>query len=172
MGYAGSYIWKLRQKIGSELLITATIDVLPIDDQGRIKLVYAKHVDSWNVVGGHVEPGDSYASAALNELQEEAGITASASDLIPWATISGPGRIFHYQDGDTQPFTLIFLIRKWQNETQPTDQEEIAQTEWFTVEEALKIKITPWTRKILLAYQDYLKTDQFQMIEVSTENQP
>lgn len=165
MGYIGSYIWQARQKVGNMRLLTATVDVLPVNAEGKIKLVYAEHVGGWSIVGGHVEPGDSWASAALNELREEAGIIADKKDLIPWATISGPSRIFKYQDGDTQPFTLIFLVKTWQSENLPEDTDEVSQTEWFSIEDALSMNITPWLRTILHAHQIYENTGDFQMIE-------
>lgn len=166
MGYKGSFIWKLRQKVGSMRLITATVDVLPIDSEGRVKLAYADHVGGWSIVGGHVELGDSWRSAALNELREEVGIAASKDNLVPWATISGSKRIFSYADGETQPMTMIFLVKNWQEESQFEDDEEISQVGWFTVKEALGMEITPWLRKILLAYQQYQRTGEFQMIEI------
>lgn len=165
MSYTGSYMWKLRQKVGDMCVLTATVDVLPVNAQGEIKLVYASHVDSWSVVGGHVECGDSWSSAAKKELEEEAGIIAQVEDLIPFGAISGPERIFHYQDGDTQPFTMCFLVKKWEYEGKQTDTEEVPKNGWFSLEKALKMPITPWARNVLLGYQRYLKDGSFQMIE-------
>ena len=124
MGYVGSYVWQLRQKVGDKKLLTTTVDVLPVDEAGRVKLIYAKAFDRWSTVGGHVEEGDSYASAALHELREEAGITARASDLELFATQSGPGRVYHYPDGDTQAFTVVFCLKQWHSEASHTDTEE------------------------------------------------
>ncbi len=165
MSYVGSYMWNLRQKAGNMRILTATVDVLPINAKGEVKLVYAPHVNGWSCVGGHVEPGDSWSSAALHELEEEAGIVASESDLIPFGAISGPERIFHYQDGDSQPFTLCFCIQHWHHEGEQTDKEEIPENGWFSIDDALQMDITPWCRNILLGYQGYLETHTFQMID-------
>lgn len=127
MSYKGSYMWRLRQKVGNMIIITATVDVLPINHEGKVKLVYAPHVGGWSCVGGHVEVGDSWSSAALHELEEEAGIIASEDDLIPFGAISGPERVFHYQDGDSQPFTMCFFVKHWRAEGGQTDKEEIPQ---------------------------------------------
>lgn len=169
MGYVGSYVWKVRQAVGDMRLLTATVDVLVVNSDGKVKLAYAEHVGGWSIVGGHVEYGDSWASAALSELREEAGIIAEKQDLVPWATISGPGRIYHYQDGTTQPFTLVFLIKNWTSEGEQEDKGEVSKTGWFTVDEALDMKITRWLRRILLAYRQYETTGQFQMIEEDYE---
>lgn len=112
-----------------------------------------------------MEEGDSWSSAALNELLEEGGIVAKAEDLIPFGAISGKERIFQYQDGETQPFTLCFLVKEWRTEGEQTDTEEVPRNGWFSVEEALKMKITPWCRTILLGYKEYVETGKFQMME-------
>ncbi len=158
-------MWQLRQKAGNMRIITAMVDVLPINPNGEVKLVYAPHVGGWSCVGGHVEPGDSWSSAALHELEEEAGITATEENLIPFGAISGPQRIFHYQDGDSQPFTLCFFIREWASEHEQTDTEEVPENGWYKLEDALHMEITPWCRSILLGYQRYLKMGTFQMIK-------
>lgn len=165
MSYVGSYMWKLRQKAAGMTVITATVDVLPINQKNEVKLVYAPHVNGWSCVGGHVELGDSWSSAACHELEEEAGIVARPENLIPFAAISGPERIFHYPDGDTQPFTLCFIVKNWESEGAQTDTEEIPSNGWFSIEQALSMDITPWCRHILNGYQEYLKTGIFQMLE-------
>ena len=107
MGCVGSYVWQLRQKVGDKKLLTTTVD-----ETGCVKLIYAKSFDRWSTVGGHVEEGDSSMSAALHELREEAGIAAYASDLELFATQSGSGRVYHYLDGDTQAFTVVFCLKQ------------------------------------------------------------
>lgn len=165
MGYVGSYMWQLRQKVGDMRLLSTTVSILPINAQGEVKMVYASQFDSWSCVGGHVELGDSWSSAARKELEEEAGIIAKEEDIIPFGAMSGPARIFHYKDGTTQPFTLCFFVKKWEQEGQQTDTEEVLRNGWFSFEEALNMPITPWARKTLLSYQKYLQEGNFQMIE-------
>ncbi len=164
MSYEGSYVWQLRQKVGGMTLLTATVDVLPINSRGEVKLVYASHVARWSCVGGHAELGDSWVSAAQHELTEEAGIIAPVDAFIPFGAISGPQRIFHYQDGDTQPFTLCFIVKNWTHEGKQTDTEEVPRNGWFTLSEAYKLDLTPWCRAILQAYEAYCESGQFQMI--------
>ena len=170
MSYKGSYMWNLRQKAGNMTILTATVDILPIDQDGKVKLAHAPHVGGWSCIGGHVELGDSWSSAALNELREEGGIVADENNLTPFGVISGPQRIFHYQDGDTQPFTLCFVIKNWQSEGAQEDTEEITQSGWFEIDEALAMKITPWCKNILLGYKRFVETKEFQIIEDVRDN--
>lgn len=39
MAYETSYMWQLRQKVHDMCIITATVDILPINAQNQIKLV-------------------------------------------------------------------------------------------------------------------------------------
>ncbi|MBR2543006.1 NUDIX hydrolase [Candidatus Saccharibacteria bacterium] len=164
MSYKDSFIYSLRQKVGDMRLITATVGVFPINAEGKIKMVYAKQFGYWTGIGGHVELGDSWQSAALNELYEEGGIIADADDLEIFATLSGPGRIYHYTDGTTQPFTLCFLCRRWKEELLPTDVEEVDKTEWCDFEEARKRTTDKRMLLALDACEEYLKTGKVQMI--------
>ncbi len=165
MSYVGSYMWQLRQKAGDMRILTVTVDAVVANEKGEVKLVYAPHVNGWASVGGHAEYGDTWQTAALHELEEEAGIIAREEDLEPFAAMSGPERIFHYQDGTTQPFTLCFVVRSWEKEVEQTDKEEIPETKWVTLEEAFEMDLTESTRTLLMAYQKYLETGKFQMVD-------
>lgn len=165
MSYVGSYVWKVRQKAGDMQLLTATVDVLAVNEKGEVKMVYAPHVNGWAIAGGHVEYGDTWRTAALHELEEETGIVASKEDLVPFAAMAGPGRVFQYQDGTTQPFTLCFVVYSWQSEGEQTDTEEIPETKWVAVEEALEMQVTDSTRALLMAYQKYVQTGAFQVVD-------
>lgn len=164
MSYKDSFVYNLRQKVGDMRLITATVDVVPFNDRGEVKMIYANHFDYWTPIGGHVELGDSWQSAAMHELSEEGGIEADEADMELAATMSGPGRIYQYADGTTQPFTLIFVCRKWITESTPTDTEEIADAEWVSVEKAIEKSANPRTKLILNACQKYLETGKVQHI--------
>jgi 8-oxo-dGTP pyrophosphatase MutT (NUDIX family) len=169
MSYEGSYVWKVRQKVGDMKLLTATVDILPVNDDGKVKIIFAKKKNCWNIVGGHVEEGDSWQSAAVNELREEAGIVAEKKNLVPFAAISGAGTVGQFSDGSTQAFTMVFLVREWENEKEAEDTEEISEVKWVSIDEALTMKIMSRLKLILLAYREYLKTGEFQMIEGVTE---
>lgn len=165
MGYVGSYMWQLRQKAGDMRILTVTVDAVVANEEGKVKLVYAPHVNGWASVGGHAEYGDTWQTAALHELEEEAGIITREEDLEPFAAMSGPGRIFQYQDGTTQPFTLCFLVKSWEREVEQTDKAEIPETRWVTLEGAFQMDLTESTRTLLTAYQKYLETGKFQMVD-------
>ena len=165
MSYVGSYVWQVRQKAGDMRLLTVTVDAVVANEEGKVKLVYVSHIGGWEIVGGHAEYGDTWRTAVLHELEEEAGIIAREEDLVPFAAVSGPGWISVYQDGTTQPFSLCFLVKSWEKEVEQTDKEEIPETRWVTLEEAFQMDLTESTRTLLATYQRYLETGKFQMVD-------
>lgn len=164
MSYKDSYVYSVRQKVGDMRLITATVNVMPINAQGQTKMVYANQFGYWTGIGGHVELGDSWQSAALAELREEGGIVAKMEDLELFVMASGPGRVYTYADGTTQPFSLGFICRRWDEELAPSDTEEIADTVWMDLGEAKNKTGDPRMRMMLAAAEEYLKTGKVQTI--------
>lgn len=163
MGYLGSYLWKIRQKIGHSELITVTVDVVAIKKE-KVCLVFNKDFNAWTLPAGHVEPNDSWQSAIKTEMAEEAGLFAEKEDLLPFASVSGPGYRYKYPNGDrTNPFTLVFVCKKF-TESQFSDTEEISDKQWVNLSDLSKVSLTNNAKAILDAYKEYIKTNLFQQI--------
>ena len=163
MSYEGSYIWKIRQKIGHDELIVATVDVVAIKGT-KVCLVFNKDFEAWTLPAGHVELNDSWQSAIKKEMMEEAGLVAEEKDLFPFATVSGSGFELEYPNGDrTRPFTVVFVCEKFEEE-RLTDTEEISGKKWVELSEVGELKLTRNAAAILDAYKKYLDTHIFQQI--------
>ena len=73
--------------------------MLLVDRHGRVLLQERdQHApvapDKWGMVGGHVEDGEDFESAAYRELEEEAGVRLDGG-LLLWRA-----EHFHYSDSD------------------------------------------------------------------------
>jgi len=92
------YIARIRQRIGTDLLLVPTVAVLPRDENGRILLV--RQIDSgrWTTIGGTIEPDESPADAARREAEEEAGIAVRLGRIV--AALGGPEYRIAYPNGD------------------------------------------------------------------------
>ena len=80
--------------------------VFLVDGAGRVLLQHRdehapRSPDQWGMVGGHVEPGEDFDTAAHRELLEETGIKASPGLLQRWATED-----FTYSDGERLHYEL------------------------------------------------------------------
>ena len=169
MPYVGSYIWKIRQKIGHDLLILPSVDVLAIREDGALMMIFNKDHRGWFFPGGYVEENKTSEEVAAQELLEEAGLKALPQDLIPFAYQSGYE--LHYLGGDaTQPFTQTYLTRKFRDLGEKLDETEISARNWFSPDEIRAMKnLDPRVAKILAAYEKYLRTHEYQIINLKNK---
>ena len=128
MGYAGSYLWRLRQAIGSELVLMPGAMLALRDAEGRVLLTRRADDESWCLPAGAAEPGGSFARTAIAELSEEAGVEVAEEDLIPFGCLSEAElHTIRYPNGDiTHCFALCFLAERWSGDPQPDGEESTA----------------------------------------------
>lgn len=163
MPYKGSYIWKIRQKIGHDLLLMPSADALAVNQAGEILLVFNKDFNNWFIPGGYAEEGQSSAECAARELLEEGGLRADPVNLVPFAFMSG--HTVSYPGGDaTAPFTQYFFTEQWTDAGDILDVVEVSKRQWVSLEDAKKLDLTPYMLRILEAYEIYRQTGQYQML--------
>jgi 8-oxo-dGTP pyrophosphatase MutT (NUDIX family) len=123
--YVGSYLWRLRQKIGRELVLMPGATVLVVDAVGRILLTRRSDTGEWGLPGGAAEEGGGFLDTAVAELEEETGLKVEREDLVPIGCLSEPAlNTFFYPNGDvTHYFALCFLTHRWNGEPASCDGE-------------------------------------------------
>jgi 8-oxo-dGTP pyrophosphatase MutT (NUDIX family) len=90
VGYRDFYLWRLRQTVGNDLvLMPGAMVALQRQDQ-RVLLTKRADDGTWCLPAGAAEPGGSFARTAIDELAEEAGVTVSEPDLVPFAASPRP----------------------------------------------------------------------------------
>lgn len=74
MTYVGSYLWKLRQAVGSDLVLMPGAMLALEDSGGRVLLTRREDDGTWCLPAGAAEPEGSFARTAIDELGEETGL--------------------------------------------------------------------------------------------------
>lgn len=122
MSFIDSYLGRLRQKIGSELVLMPGAMVVPERDDGRVLLTMRADTGAWCLPAGAAETGGSFAKTAIDELADEAGLKVSVSDLIPFGCLSeAETHTITYPNEDvTHCFAMCFLVRRWVASPAPT----------------------------------------------------
>src|ERR1700748_2103885 len=125
MPFEGSYLWRLRQKIGHELVLTPGAAVAAQREDGNVLFIRRGDSGVWALPGGAAEEGGSFARTAVDELREETGLVVGPTDLIPVACFSDAERhTLHYPSADAAHyFSLLFLVRRWEGEPRPDGEE-------------------------------------------------
>lgn len=85
--------------------------------------------DCWDLVGGHVEPGESPHEAVVRECREEIGVTVLDATPIPLG-FSDPGLD-----------VTAFLVRAWEGEVTNQAPDEHDDLRWFTAEEITRLRL-------------------------------
>jgi 8-oxo-dGTP pyrophosphatase MutT (NUDIX family) len=133
--FIGSYLWRLRQKVGSELVLMPGAMVVLQREDGRVLL--AKRADSgtWCLPAGAAEPGGSFARTAVDELAEETGVRLASTDLIPYGCLSeADAHTIQYPNGDlTHCFAMCFLARDWKGDPR-ADQDEMTEVDFAAMD--------------------------------------
>jgi 8-oxo-dGTP pyrophosphatase MutT (NUDIX family) len=122
MAYVGSYLWRLRQEVGSDLILMPGAMLALMDAEDRVLLTRREDDGSWCLPAGAAEPGGSFARTAIDELAEETGFEVREEDLVPFGSLSeAEAHTISYPNGDvTHCFALLLLARAWSGGFAPT----------------------------------------------------
>lgn len=160
MPYAGSYVWKVRQKYGSGLLLLPGVFVVVEREDGEILLFERADTKKWAMIAGWAEEGAGFRDTAITELREEAAIAGDGADLVPFAALTTS---LTYPNGDlTQGYVLCFIIRKWRQLAQKPDAHEVLKLSFFHPDR-LPRGTDGSTKQVVDAYKRYLDTKELQV---------
>jgi len=162
MGFVGSYLWRLRQHVGSETVLMPGAMVLVEDEGGR--LLFTRRADNgeWCFPAGSAEDGGSFGQTALDELREETGLTARSQHLVPFGCLSEADlHTIVYPNGDiTHCFALLFRLRVYEGRPGVTD--EVTEIGFYDSENPPQPLNEP-ARVVLNLYRRHLTSGAFQV---------
>ncbi|TDD58774.1 NUDIX domain-containing protein [Kribbella antibiotica] len=160
MTFEGSYLWEVRQQVGSRLLLTPGAQTLVVDADSRILYQRSRDSGLWALPAGASEPGDSFRMTAARELFEETGLVVAPEALVPFASLSrGDLHTVSYPNGDLlQCFSLIFEARSWTGTLQ-AEESEVLELGFFAEPPE---ELHPPTQVVLDLYAAYRSSGLFQ----------
>jgi 8-oxo-dGTP pyrophosphatase MutT (NUDIX family) len=163
VAYIGTYVWSLRQFVGSQLLLVPGAQVLLVNEHGLVYLQRRTDLGLWEIPAGACEVGSSFAGTAIAELREETGLQVGMGDLVAFACLSDPAiHIIEYPNGDrTHCFAMCFAVRTWSGEIS-IDSEEVTESGFFALD-ALPSPMYAPTIVVLELYSRFQATGLFQV---------
>jgi 8-oxo-dGTP pyrophosphatase MutT (NUDIX family) len=163
MAFEGSYLWKLRQLVGHDLVLMPGAMVFVERDDGQVLLTQRVDDGSWCAPAGAAEVGGSFARTGADELLEETGVQVEHEDLVPFGSLSEEGlHTIHYPNGDvTHCFAMLFSAKKWRRDPRP-DGVETSAARFAPVDNPPQPLHAPTARALELL-QEYRRTGLFQL---------
>lgn len=163
MSFEGSYLWRLRQKVGHDLVLVPGAAVAAQREDGAVLFARRGDDGTWCLPGGAAEVGGSFARTAVDELREETGLVVDPVDLIPAACFSDAERhTLHYLNGDVAHyFSMLFLARRWEGDLRPDGEETLELR--FADPTDLPRPFEGSTERAVELLLGYLRTGKFQV---------
>lgn len=163
MSLRDSYLGRLRQKIGADLVLMPGAMVVVQGADGRILMTRRGDNGQWCLPAGAAEAGGSFAKTAVAEVAEEVGLEISADDLVAFGSLSAAEtHTIDYPSGDTTHcFALLFLVRRWKGDP-VADGSEAIETRFVELGDLPQPVMAP-TRSALDLLGAYLTSGRFQL---------
>jgi 8-oxo-dGTP diphosphatase len=118
-------------------------DAPPLVLLGKREAKRAYYPGVWDVLGGHLEPGETAEQALTRELREEAGVIPRA-----WSPL---GEFREALPGENGSIVLhLYAVTSWTGVPRNRSPREHSEISWFAVEDACRLVLAhPAYRKIL-----------------------
>lgn len=164
MGFVGSYLWRLRQRVGHDLVLVPGASVVVLNPADEVLLLQRSDDGDWCLPGGGAEENSSFRSTAQAELEEESGLRVELDELIPFASISEPDiHVLSYPNGDVSHcFAMLFVVADWTGDPASLRYDDESTDLRFFPRRELPMPIAPATAFGMELYAEYLTTGSFQ----------
>jgi 8-oxo-dGTP pyrophosphatase MutT (NUDIX family) len=158
--FSDSYMGRLRQKVGHDLIKVPGGRMVMADAEGRVLLQQRSDFGLWGLPAGSPEEGESAADSIRREVLEETGLEVLELDCFGYS--SNPEfEIITYPNGDMiHAYSLLFYSRRWQGQLIESNDESLALA-FFSLNNLPEM--IPNHRRALQMYRRYKETGQFQL---------
>jgi 8-oxo-dGTP diphosphatase len=107
---------------------------------GEVAVVHRPKYDDWSLPKGKLDPGESWAQAAVREVEEETGVRARiVSELRP----------AHYHDRKGRPKTVRWYRMDVEDAGTFEPDDEVDELRWLIPEEARRLVSYDHDRELL-----------------------
>lgn len=118
------YMRKLREKVGTELLMMPAVGGIVINAAGEVLLQRRSDNGLWGIPGGGIDPGEEPADAIVREVWEETGVRVIPERVV--GVYGGPELMVRYPNGDeAMIISMTFLCRPVSGAPHPHDDESL-----------------------------------------------
>lgn len=156
---SSSYIMRLRQKVGSQILLAPGGRAIVENRDQNILFIKRRDFGLWDLPGGSADEGESAECCVVREVLEETGLIVEKFEAVGFA--SDPAlETVTYPNGDViQGFSLILRVTQWSGKLQ--NSRESTSVKFFSLEDLPKLRHN--IRIAIDKFLDYQRSGGFQL---------
>ena len=160
MKFSDTYIGRLRQKIGPDLLQVPGGRIVLEDRAGRVLLQKRSDFGIWGLPAGSPEMGESARTSIKREVFEETGLVVSRLNCFGYS--SNPAyETVRYPNGDLiHCYSLLYYTTEWTGELIESNNESI-ELGFFPTDNLPEMVRN--MRRTVTMYLQYKETGEFQL---------
>jgi 8-oxo-dGTP pyrophosphatase MutT (NUDIX family) len=124
-----SFLWPLREAVGSERIILMSAAAIIQDTRGRVLLGLRADTQNWGLPAGLMELGETPAGTMVREAYEELQLQIRPIQLV--GVFTGPAMFHTYADGNQVQLAATLFRAEIVEGTPIPDGTETLAADWF-----------------------------------------
>ncbi|MCI0399500.1 MAG: NUDIX domain-containing protein [Chloroflexi bacterium] len=160
MNFSESYLGRLRQKVGRDLIQVPGGRIILEDAAGRILLQRRPDFDRWGLPAGSPEEGETAAESIRREVLEETGLVLTHLECFGFSSNPAYERVTYPNGDQVHCYSLLFFSNRWEGTLSAANEESLELA--FFAPAALP-DLLPNMRRAIEMFWQYKETGQFQL---------
>jgi len=128
-----AYLKKLREHVGTDLLLTPAVGAVVRNDAGLILFQRRADDGGWSLPGGAMDPGETPTAAVVREVREETGLVVEPLGLL--GVFGGVGFRHRYPHGDLVEYLSVMFECKILGGSLGGEDDETMELRYFAASE-------------------------------------
>jgi mutator protein MutT len=133
------YLKKLRDHVGTELLLSPAVAGIVRDAAGHVLFQRRTDDGQWSLPAGSMDPGETPAEAVIREVREETGLVVEAVGII--GVFGGKAFRHQYPHGDLVEYLVIVFECRTVGGTLGGEDDETLELRYFPASERPAVQL-------------------------------